>query len=77
MNCYFCAQHRPGGTNFGNSSAIGICQNCSVGVCPEHGQKAVTPDAPLLCIECTKLTPVTKRVKQEPGTEQSNKSTNY
>jgi hypothetical protein len=39
MNCYFCAPHHPGGTDFGNCSAIGICYRCGVGVCPEHGQK--------------------------------------
>lgn len=55
MNCYFCAQHHPGGTNFGNRSALGICQNCGVGVCLEHSRRDSTPGAPLLCFECAKL----------------------
>lgn len=55
MNCYFCAQHHSGGTNFGNRSAIGICQNCGVGVCLEHSHRASMPGAPLLCFECAKL----------------------
>ncbi len=64
MNCYFCAQHHPGGTNFGNCSAIGICQQCGVGVCAEHGQKEVTLGAPLLCIECAKSEKTNKVVNQ-------------
>jgi hypothetical protein len=55
MYCYFCAQHHPGGTDYGNTFANGICRNCGIGVCLEHGQKATEPGAPLLCLECAKL----------------------
>lgn len=56
MNCYYCNQHHPGGTRFGNQPAIGVCQRCGVGVCTEHGRRDRQPGSPLLCEECATLT---------------------
>jgi hypothetical protein len=55
MYCYFCEKRRPGGTNYGNTMAYGICRHCGVGVCLEHSHRDSTPGAPLLCFECAKL----------------------
>jgi hypothetical protein len=66
MNCYFCAPHHPGGTDFGNCSAIGICYRCGVGVCPEHGQKKTTSGALLLCFECAESVPADQEASQTP-----------
>lgn len=55
MNCYYCHQHHPGSTHFGNQPAIGVCHHCGVGVCPEHAYKDTQPGSPLLCKECAKL----------------------
>ena len=55
MNCYYCHQHHPGGTRFGNQPAIGVCHHCGVGLCAEHAHKDAQPGSPLLCVECAKL----------------------
>ena len=40
MNCYECERtKRPGGTYLGNREAVGVCHDCGVGLCPEHGKK--------------------------------------
>ena len=39
MNCYFCEQETgPGGTTYGKAVADGICKECGVAVCREHGR---------------------------------------
>jgi len=55
MYCFFCEKRHPGGTSYGINTAHGICKNCGVAVCVEHGLKGSQPGAPLLCVECTKL----------------------
>jgi hypothetical protein len=51
MNCYECERSsRPGGTHFGVRQAVGVCQDCGVGLCPEHGKKA--DSGPLVCSAC-------------------------
>lgn len=64
MHCYFCAQYHPGGTNFGNTIAYGVCRQCGVGVCLEHSRRDTTPGAPLLCFECAKSLATAKEKSQ-------------
>lgn len=68
MSCYYCEQRHPGGTNFGASEAIGICQHCGVGVCLKHSDKGSEPGAPLLCPTCAALRQATER---QPAVAQS------
>lgn len=51
MQCYFCekAPH-PGGLRYGIREAVGVCHNCGVAVCPEHGTKE--KGKPFLCTDC-------------------------
>ena len=52
MQCYYCekAPH-PGGLHYPNSEAIGVCHECGIAVCLEHGIKE--KGKPLLCAECS------------------------
>lgn len=51
MNCYECERAgRPGGTHFGIRQAVGVCRDCGVGLCPEHGKRAGR--RPFLCSAC-------------------------
>jgi hypothetical protein len=51
MNCYECERvTRPGGTHFGIRQAVGVCRDCGVGLCPEHGKKS--DEQPFLCSVC-------------------------
>ena len=55
MNCYFCEKgSHPGGTLYHVRSSIGVCQQCGVGVCKEHGRKAEEPGSHLLCADCSR-----------------------
>lgn len=50
MNCYICNQNGgAGGTRYGISDAVGICQECGIGLCAHHGQRESNPRARLLC----------------------------
>jgi hypothetical protein len=61
MKCYTCEKTvRSGGTRLAVADAIGICHDCGVAVCIEHGRKSKEPGAPLLCPGCAE-----KREKQE------------
>ena len=53
MYCYYCEKnHPPGGVRYGIPHAVGICHDCGVGVCAEHGEKKA--GQPLLCAACAK-----------------------
>lgn len=53
MNCYLCEKTaRPQTLRYGIRTAIGICFDCGIGVCLEHGVKATEAGAPLLCLTC-------------------------
>ncbi len=54
MNCYICEQTKPTYTlHEGTAPAVGICHDCGIGVCAQHGFKDPAPGAPLLCHDCT------------------------
>ena len=50
MECYECKNRHPGGTRLGIRQAVGVCHDCGVGLCSEHGTKI--HEQPLLCSEC-------------------------
>ena len=54
MQCYICELNRqPSGALMrSESKAAGICHNCGVGVCKQHGNRANATGAPLLCPSC-------------------------
>lgn len=52
MQCYYCEKAPlPGGLRYGIREAVGVCHECGVAVCSEHGAK--TAGKPLLCTECS------------------------
>ncbi|HSK76219.1 MAG TPA: hypothetical protein VLQ45_07145 [Thermoanaerobaculia bacterium] len=52
MNCYFCETGpHPGAMHLNVSHAVGICHDCGVGVCADHGFREEA-GAPLLCSDC-------------------------
>lgn len=54
MLCYYCEKTPPlGGVRYGIRQAVGICHDCGVGVCAEHGLKQT--GRPLLCAGCEDL----------------------
>jgi hypothetical protein len=75
MHCYFCEERRPGGTHYGHSFAHGICKNCGVGVCIEHGVKESSPGSPLLCKGCAEFLKtgqgLTETLKRTPSFHQN------
>ena len=56
MKCYIC-DHTPPPTaiRYDVPEAIGICQDCGIGVCASHSYKDTQPGSPLLCIQCAGL----------------------
>ena len=53
MNCYICEKTTPAFTlRFGIARAVGVCQDCGIGVCMEHSRKGEELGSPLLCTEC-------------------------
>jgi hypothetical protein len=54
MLCYQCQEAPPaGGLRLGARQAVGICHDCGVAVCTEHGHKQ--PGQPFLCGECSEV----------------------
>jgi len=50
MDCYFCEQMPgPGGMRISRIVADGVCHECGVAVCPQHGHRPAGPRAVLLC----------------------------
>jgi Uncharacterized protein conserved in archaea (DUF2180) len=53
MNCYECERTaRPGGTRLGIREAVGVCRDCGVGLCPEHGKRM--DGQAFLCSSCAR-----------------------
>jgi hypothetical protein len=53
MHCYICeSSPKPFGTRYEVSNAVGICHQCSIGVCLKHSRRSSDAGAPLLCEEC-------------------------
>ena len=53
MNCYFCEQNpAPGGMRIRSITADGVCHQCGVAVCREHGRRIAGRDPVLLCSDC-------------------------
>ena len=51
MNCYHCETgERPGGMSYGIRPAVGVCRECGIGVCLEHGRREA--GGRLLCESC-------------------------
>ncbi len=60
MNCYLCETgEHPGGTLYHLRPAVGVCQECGIGVCREHGAKADGARGRLLCADCARSSPKT------------------
>jgi len=58
MNCYFCeAEPAPGGMHFGVLGADGVCHQCGVAVCRQHGRKDRGTKRVLLCQDCAQGAP--------------------
>jgi hypothetical protein len=56
MNCYFCeAEPGPGGMRFGILAADGVCHQCGVGVCRQHGRRGSGTKGVLLCQDCVQV----------------------
>jgi hypothetical protein len=53
MKCYLCSKSPPvGGTRYFVADAIGICDECGIGVCLKHGVRDETTKDRLLCKTC-------------------------
>jgi hypothetical protein len=66
MLCYLCQTGKTvGATHFNVQFAVGICQQCGVGVCLEHSCKASEPGSPLLCKNCAEKSLEVTREKVE------------
>ena len=53
MHCYTCEKTTPAFTlRFGIARAVGVCQDCGIGVCLAHSHKDAEPGSPFLCAEC-------------------------
>jgi hypothetical protein len=53
MNCYFCeSEPAPGGMHFGILAADGVCHQCGVAVCRQHGRRDRGTKDVLLCQGC-------------------------
>jgi len=64
MKCHTCEQAPKNGTmHYAVNEAVGVCQNCGVGICVKHSHKEDKPGSPLLCLSCAKLRSVKGQVK--------------
>lgn len=64
MKCHTCEQAPKNGTmHYAVNDAIGICQNCGVGICVKHSHKEEKPGSPLLCLSCAKFISAKGQVK--------------
>ena len=56
MICYTCDQTPvTGNLRYNVADAVGICNNCGIGVCVRHSHKDAMPGSPLLCLSCSGL----------------------
>lgn len=53
MKCYLCATtNGPGGVCYHIATAIGVCLECGIGICRQHGVKGAHASSPLRCQDC-------------------------
>jgi hypothetical protein len=68
MNCYICEKTTPAFTlRYGIAHAVGVCQDCGIGVCLNHSRKDAEPGSPLLCPECAEKRAALPTIPRQAG----------